>query len=119
MRRIFGYYNMSSAGRCKVSGCLFFCGPYKNCSLWNFVRYFLRCNKGVVTIIAHGFSSSAIFCIAYFSYEKRHTRNIPYIKGVLQVYPALRIFWFIFCCINMACPPTLNLIGEMAIIPPL
>ena len=73
--------------------------------------------RAVITIIAHGFSSSAIFCIAYYSYKKRHTRNIPYMKGILQVYPILRIFWFLFCCINMACPPTLNLIGEMAIVP--
>jgi NADH:ubiquinone oxidoreductase subunit 4 (subunit M) len=37
----------------------------------------------------------------------------------LQVYPALRLFWFIFCCINIACPPSLNLIGEIIIIPAL
>ncbi len=73
--------------------------------------------RAVITMIAHGFSSSAMFCLAYFSYKKSHTRNIPYIKGMLQVYPILRLIWFIFCCINIACPPTLNLIGEMAIIP--
>lgn len=75
--------------------------------------------SAVITIVAHGFSSRAIFCLAYFSYQKRHTRNLPYIKGMLQVYPILRILWFIFCCINMACPPTLNLVGEMAIVPTL
>lgn len=73
--------------------------------------------RAIITIMAHGFSSSAIFCLAYFTYKKSHTRNIPYMKGILQVYPILRIMWFVFCCINIACPPTLNLIGEMAIIP--
>nr|YP_009378970.1 NADH dehydrogenase subunit 4 [Nembrotha kubaryana]ARI43836.1 NADH dehydrogenase subunit 4 [Nembrotha kubaryana] len=75
--------------------------------------------SAVITMMAHGFSSSAMFCMAYFSYKKSHTRNIPYMKGMLQVYPILSMFWFVFCCINMACPPTLNLIGEMMIIPTL
>nr|YP_010429292.1 NADH dehydrogenase subunit 4 [Polycera hedgpethi]USQ67471.1 NADH dehydrogenase subunit 4 [Polycera hedgpethi] len=75
--------------------------------------------SALVTMMAHGFSSSAMFCLAYFSYKKSHTRNIPYMKGMLQVYPILSMFWFLFCCINMACPPTLNLMGEMAIVPTL
>nr|YP_010970180.1 NADH dehydrogenase subunit 4 [Phyllidiella zeylanica]WNR50756.1 NADH dehydrogenase subunit 4 [Phyllidiella zeylanica] len=72
--------------------------------------------SAIITMVAHGFSSSAMFCLAYFSYKKSHTRNIPYMKGMLQVYPILGAFWFIFCCINMACPPTLNLMGEMVVI---
>nr|YP_010574728.1 NADH dehydrogenase subunit 4 [Triopha modesta]UZI00299.1 NADH dehydrogenase subunit 4 [Triopha modesta] len=75
--------------------------------------------SAIITMMAHGFSSSAMFCMAYYSYKKSHTRNIPYMKGMLQVYPILSMFWFIFCCVNMACPPTLNLMGEMAIIPTL
>nr|YP_010373168.1 NADH dehydrogenase subunit 4 [Aldisa cooperi]UPI11633.1 NADH dehydrogenase subunit 4 [Aldisa cooperi] len=75
--------------------------------------------SAIITMIAHGFSSSAMFCLAYFTYKKSHTRNIPYMKGMLQVYPILSLFWFLFCCINMACPPTLNLMGEMAIVPTL
>nr|YP_010373181.1 NADH dehydrogenase subunit 4 [Cadlina japonica]UPI11647.1 NADH dehydrogenase subunit 4 [Cadlina japonica] len=75
--------------------------------------------SATVTMVAHGFSSSAMFCLAYFTYKKSHTRNIPYMKGMLQVYPILSMFWFVFCCINMACPPSLNLMGEMAIVPTL
>nr|YP_010970167.1 NADH dehydrogenase subunit 4 [Phyllidiella hageni]WNR50678.1 NADH dehydrogenase subunit 4 [Phyllidiella hageni]WNR50691.1 NADH dehydrogenase subunit 4 [Phyllidiella hageni]WNR50704.1 NADH dehydrogenase subunit 4 [Phyllidiella hageni] len=72
--------------------------------------------SAVITMMAHGFSSSALFCLAYFSYKKSHTRNIPYMKGMLQVYPVLSMYWFILCCVNMACPPTLNLVGEMLIV---
>nr|AUJ21241.1 NADH dehydrogenase subunit 4 [Hypselodoris bullocki] len=75
--------------------------------------------SAVITMMAHGFSSSAMFCLAYFSYKKSHTRNIPYMKGMLQLYPSLSMLWFFFCCINMACPPTLNLVGEMSIVPSL
>nr|YP_010853506.1 NADH dehydrogenase subunit 4 [Tritonia iocasica]WGM82633.1 NADH dehydrogenase subunit 4 [Tritonia iocasica] len=73
--------------------------------------------SAVVTMMAHGFSSSAMFCLAYYSYKKSFTRNIPYMKGMLQVFPILSLWWFLFCCINMACPPTLNLMGEMSVVP--
>nr|YP_010853519.1 NADH dehydrogenase subunit 4 [Tritoniopsis elegans]WGM82646.1 NADH dehydrogenase subunit 4 [Tritoniopsis elegans] len=73
--------------------------------------------SAIVTMMAHGFSSSAMFCLAYFSYKKSFTRNIPYMKGMLQVFPILSLWWFLFCCINMACPPTLNLLGEMSVVP--
>lgn len=71
--------------------------------------------SALVTILAHGFSSSALFCLAYFTYSKSHTRNIPYIRGLLQLYPVLSLWWFLFCCINIAAPPTLNLVGELLI----
>ena len=77
-------------------------------SYWGFTR-------ALITILAHGFSRSALFCLAYFTYSKSHTRNIPYISGLLQLYPILRFWWFLFCCINMAAPPTLNLVGELLI----
>lgn len=71
--------------------------------------------RALITMLAHGASSSALFCLAYFSYTKSHTRNIPYIKGILQMYPILSLWWFLYCCINMAAPPTLNLVGELLI----
>nr|ATW72365.1 NADH dehydrogenase subunit 4 [Dolabella auricularia] len=71
--------------------------------------------SALITMLAHGASSSALFCLAYFSYTKSHTRNIPYMKGMLQMYPILSLWWFIFCCINMAAPPTLNLVGELLV----
>nr|AFE62785.1 NADH dehydrogenase subunit 4 [Physella acuta] len=70
-----------------------------------------------VTMFAHAFSSSALFCLAYYSYEKISSRSMMYMKGYLTMFPILSLLWFIFTCINMAAPPSLNLIGEMLIIP--
>nr|QCS25063.1 NADH dehydrogenase subunit 4 [Lactiforis takii] len=75
--------------------------------------------SATVTMVAHGLSSSAMFCLAYFTYEKIHSRNLPYMSGFLSLYPALSLFWFIFCCINMAAPGTLNLLGELMMMPAL
>nr|YP_009408660.1 NADH dehydrogenase subunit 4 [Elysia cornigera]ANP26527.1 NADH dehydrogenase subunit 4 [Elysia cornigera] len=74
-------------------------------------------SSALITMIAHGFASSALFCLAFFSYSKSHSRAMPYMKGMLKLYPILSFWWFIFCCINMAAPPTINLLGEMLIIP--
>nr|YP_010415441.1 NADH dehydrogenase subunit 4 [Elysia atroviridis]USC52132.1 NADH dehydrogenase subunit 4 [Elysia atroviridis] len=74
-------------------------------------------SSALVTMVAHGFASSALFCLAFFTYEKSHSRAMPYMKGMLKMYPILSLWWFIFCCINMAAPPTINLLGEMMIIP--
>nr|AOQ30890.1 NADH dehydrogenase subunit 4 [Pleurobranchaea novaezealandiae] len=73
--------------------------------------------SAVCTMVAHGLSSSALFCLAYFTYKKSHTRSMIYIKGLLVAYPVLSLWWFLFCCINMACPPTLDLVGELTAVP--
>nr|UZH97749.1 NADH dehydrogenase subunit 4 [Platevindex mortoni] len=73
--------------------------------------------SATITMLAHGLSSSALFGLAYFTYEKIHSRNLPYLGGFLSLYPVLGLFWFVFCCINMAAPPTLNLLGELMIVP--
>nr|YP_007475225.1 NADH dehydrogenase subunit 4 [Placida sp. 1 NY-2013]AGC56265.1 NADH dehydrogenase subunit 4 [Placida sp. 1 NY-2013] len=74
-------------------------------------------SSALITMVAHGFASSALFCLAFFTYEKSHSRSMPYMKGILKLYPILSLWWFLFCCINMAAPPTINLLGEMMIIP--
>lgn len=74
-------------------------------------------SRAVVTMFAHAFSSSALFCLAYYTYEKISSRSLLYIKGFLSLFPILSIIWFLFTCINIAAPPTLNLLGEIIIIP--
>lgn len=73
--------------------------------------------SAIIIIFAHGITSSALFCITYFTYEKVNTRRITYLKGILQLYPILGLFWFSLCCINIAAPPTLNLVRELFIVP--
>lgn len=73
--------------------------------------------SSIITIYAHGLCSSAIFCVAYYSYLKVRRRRLIHMKGLLQVYPILSFFWFFLCSINIAVPPTLNLLGEIFVIP--
>ena len=68
-------------------------------------------------IISHGFCSSALFALANYTYEKRRTRSLFLSKGILMLLPALTLWWFLFSVINMAAPPSINLLGEIMIFP--
>nr|YP_002727972.1 NADH dehydrogenase subunit 4 [Myosotella myosotis]ACE62843.1 NADH dehydrogenase subunit 4 [Myosotella myosotis] len=72
-----------------------------------------------VVMFAHGFSSPALFYLAAMTYKKAGTRSLVYMGGYLSAYPILALFWFLFCSVNMAAPPTLNLLGEMMVMPAL
>nr|UYX79125.1 NADH dehydrogenase subunit 4 [Distorsio anus] len=71
----------------------------------------------LVLMISHGFCSSALFALANFTYEKTHTRSLYLSKGMLMFLPSLALWWFMFCIMNMAAPPSINLLGEIMIFP--
>nr|YP_011014782.1 NADH dehydrogenase subunit 4 [Fulgoraria chinoi]WQB41287.1 NADH dehydrogenase subunit 4 [Fulgoraria chinoi] len=71
----------------------------------------------LVLMISHGFCSSALFALANYTYEKTHTRSLFLGKGMLMLLPLLALWWFLFCAMNMAAPPSINLLGEIMIFP--
>nr|YP_010400342.1 NADH dehydrogenase subunit 4 [Mancinella alouina]UQS76041.1 NADH dehydrogenase subunit 4 [Mancinella alouina] len=71
----------------------------------------------LVLMISHGFCSSALFALANYTYEKSHTRSLFLSKGMLMLLPVLTMWWFFFCIMNMAAPPSINLLGEILIFP--
>nr|YP_010447191.1 NADH dehydrogenase subunit 4 [Tibia fusus]UTM92199.1 NADH dehydrogenase subunit 4 [Tibia fusus] len=71
----------------------------------------------LVLMISHGFCSSALFALANYTYEKTHTRSLFLSKGMLMFLPTLSLWWFLFAVMNMAAPPSINLLGEIMIFP--
>nr|YP_009503286.1 NADH dehydrogenase subunit 4 [Bathytoma punicea]AXA45200.1 NADH dehydrogenase subunit 4 [Bathytoma punicea] len=71
----------------------------------------------LVLMLSHGFCSSALFALANYTYEKTYTRSLFLSKGMLMLLPALAMWWFLFCIMNMAAPPSINLLGEIMIFP--
>lgn len=67
-------------------------------------------------IIAHGLTSSALFCLANTNYERTHTRTIILARGLQILLPLITAWWFIACLANLALPPLPNLLGELIII---
>nr|WNH21227.1 NADH dehydrogenase subunit 4 [Coris gaimard]WUR42076.1 NADH dehydrogenase subunit 4 [Coris gaimard] len=70
----------------------------------------------LVLMIAHGLTSSALFCLANTNYERTHTRTMLLARGLQMALPLMAIWWFIATLANLALPPLPNLMAELTII---
>nr|QAU54277.2 NADH dehydrogenase subunit 4 [Desmopachria sp. ITV9392]QPA36192.1 NADH dehydrogenase subunit 4 [Desmopachria sp. RRMO-2020]QPA36205.1 NADH dehydrogenase subunit 4 [Desmopachria sp. RRMO-2020]QPA36218.1 NADH dehydrogenase subunit 4 [Desmopachria sp. RRMO-2020]QPA36231.1 NADH dehydrogenase subunit 4 [Desmopachria sp. RRMO-2020] len=68
-----------------------------------------------VMMIAHGLCSSGLFCLANISYERLNSRSMFMNKGLISFMPSMTLWWFLLSSSNMAAPPSLNLLGEIAL----
>jgi NADH-ubiquinone oxidoreductase chain 4 len=68
-------------------------------------------------IISHGVTSSGLFAAANLNYDKIHSRRLLLQKGLLRRRPKIALLWFLLISTNMAVPPSINLIGEIVVIP--
>nr|YP_009441976.1 NADH dehydrogenase subunit 4 [Orthotomicus laricis]AOY40197.1 NADH dehydrogenase subunit 4 [Orthotomicus laricis] len=71
---------------------------------------------GLVLMLAHGLSSSGLFCLANMLYERTGSRSFFLNKGMMNIFPSLALWWFLLCSSNMSAPPSLNLLGEIILI---
>ena len=69
--------------------------------------------RRLTIIIAHGLSRSALFFLSFTTYFSSQTRRISLTKGILSIAPILSLFWFIFSALNIAAPPSINLMSEI------
>nr|YP_007475320.1 NADH dehydrogenase subunit 4 [Perccottus glenii]AGE00879.1 NADH dehydrogenase subunit 4 [Perccottus glenii] len=70
----------------------------------------------LILMIAHGLTSSALFCLANTNYERTHSRTMMLARGLQMVLPLMTAWWFITSLANLALPPLPNLMGELMII---
>jgi NADH-ubiquinone oxidoreductase chain 4 len=77
--------------------------------LWGLTRSY-------TLIIAHGLCSSGLFCLANINYERMGRRRILINKGLINFIPRITFWWFLLRARNIACPPTLNLLGEISLL---
>nr|YP_002970975.1 NADH dehydrogenase subunit 4 [Nerthra indica]ACJ69464.1 NADH dehydrogenase subunit 4 [Nerthra indica] len=70
----------------------------------------------LVLMIGHGLCSSALFCLANIIYERTTSRSFYINKGLITFMPSMSFFWFLLSANNMACPPSLNLLGEIMLL---
>nr|NP_008734.1 NADH dehydrogenase subunit 4 [Smithornis sharpei]AAD32523.1 NADH dehydrogenase subunit IV [Smithornis sharpei] len=66
-------------------------------------------------MIAHGLTSSMLFCLANTSYERSHSRILILTRGLQSLLPLSTTWWLLASLTNMALPPTINLMAEMTI----
>nr|YP_008593401.1 NADH dehydrogenase subunit 4 [Parachanna insignis]BAN83343.1 NADH dehydrogenase subunit 4 [Parachanna insignis] len=70
----------------------------------------------LILMIAHGLTSSALFCLANTNYERIHSRTLILARGLQMVLPLMATWWLISSLANLALPPLPNLMGELIII---
>nr|QYK91949.1 NADH dehydrogenase subunit 4 [Eothenomys melanogaster] len=66
-------------------------------------------------MIAHGLTSSLLFCLANTNYERIHSRTMIMARGLQMIFPLMATWWIMASLANLALPPTINLIGELMI----
>nr|AKQ53220.1 NADH dehydrogenase subunit 4 [Sorex cylindricauda] len=64
-------------------------------------------------MIAHGLTSSMLFCLANTNYERVHSRTMILARGLQTILPLMATWWLLASLTNLALPPTINLIGEL------
>nr|YP_010471885.1 NADH dehydrogenase subunit 4 [Carollia brevicauda]UVG41243.1 NADH dehydrogenase subunit 4 [Carollia brevicauda] len=67
-------------------------------------------------MIAHGLTSSLLFCLANSNYERIHSRTMILARGLQTLLPLMAAWWLLASLTNLALPPTINLIGELFVI---
>jgi len=70
---------------------------------------------GIIVMIAHGFVSSALFCIANIFYERTGSRTLLVSRGLKSLFLLFPTLWLIFAAANLGLPPLPNAMGELII----
>nr|YP_009563812.1 NADH dehydrogenase subunit 4 [Isopachys gyldenstolpei]QAX27905.1 NADH dehydrogenase subunit 4 [Isopachys gyldenstolpei] len=69
----------------------------------------------ILLMVAHGLTSSLLFCLANTNYERTHSRTMLLARGLQLILPLMTTWWLLSNLMNMALPPTINLTGELLI----
>nr|ALC75285.1 NADH dehydrogenase subunit 4 [Rhacophorus dennysi] len=69
----------------------------------------------MIMMIAHGLTSSALFCLANTSYERTNTRTMITLRGTILIFPLAWSWWLIVAMYNIALPPSISFAGEFLI----
>lgn len=67
-------------------------------------------------MIGHGFISGGLFFAIGSLYNRLHTKNLNYIKGLMHLLPGLSVILLLLLLSNNALPGTVNFIGEIMVL---
>nr|YP_009946916.1 NADH dehydrogenase subunit 4 [Tituria sagittata]QOH91215.1 NADH dehydrogenase subunit 4 [Tituria sagittata] len=70
---------------------------------------------GLMMMISHGLCSSGMFFLSNMNYERTMSRSMYINKGMMHFMPSNSMMWFMFSCLNMGCPPSINFFSEITI----
>jgi len=76
----------------------------------------LAIQGAIVLMVAHAFSSAALFILSGQLYERIHTRDMRFMGGLWGRMPALPGFTLCFVAASLGMPATANFVGEFMIL---
>lgn len=83
------------------------------CILSIFSNNIIGINGSIISCIAHGLVSPALFIlVGGILYDRYHTRFLDYYQGLSNFYPILCIYLFLFSLFNIGIPLSGNFVGE-------
>lgn len=80
-----------------------------------FVQSLESLQGSIFLMLSHGFTSSGLFLLVGFLYDRFHTRLLFYYTGLNQIMPLFYLFFFFFTFSNFGFPGLANFIGEFLI----
>nr|AYE40953.1 NADH dehydrogenase subunit 4 [Idioscopus sp. 'myrica'] len=122
------WYSFSIWGCILVSMICFIQGDIKCMIAYSSVGHMCMCLMGILSMtywgllgsylmmLGHGLCSSGMFCMANLVYERLLSRSFFINKGLISFMPSMGFIWFLFCCFNMGCPPSINFLSELIIL---
>nr|YP_010229085.1 NADH dehydrogenase subunit 4 [Scatophagus argus] len=69
----------------------------------------------LILMIAHGLTSSSLFCLVNTVYERVHSRTMMLVRGLQMILPLMTLWWFIASLANLALPPLPNFMAELMV----
>nr|AHB23659.1 NADH dehydrogenase subunit 4 [Idris sp. MM-2013] len=79
-------------------------------------NYELSLKSNLSMMIGHGLCSSGLFCLLNLNYKRIGSRMLMMNKSMNYFFINMSLWWFLFCIMNMAAPPSLNLVSEIMLI---
>ena len=67
----------------------------------------------ISTSVNHGLSSSGLFMVPGFLYDRTHSRNLFTLQTLFHHYPISSTFFFLFLLGNLSLPGLIGFYGEL------
>nr|YP_010924957.1 NADH dehydrogenase subunit 4 [Chanohirata theae]WKB17935.1 NADH dehydrogenase subunit 4 [Chanohirata theae] len=122
------WYSISLLGSVYICLLCMIQGDMKCVVAYSSVAHMAICIMGLMTMtswgllgsyllmLSHGFCSSGLFYMVNIYYCRSLSRSFYVNKGILLYMPSSSLFWFLLCCFNMSCPPSLNFFSEVFVL---
>jgi NADH-quinone oxidoreductase subunit M len=86
------------------------------CMLGLFALNRVGMQGGVLQMVNHGLSTSALFLLVGFIYERRHTREISQLKGLQKAAPIMAAVFTVVMLSSIGLPGLNGFVGEFLIL---